>query len=255
MAYGDAIAALADPTRRAVFERLRRGPKPVVEIARGLPVSRPAVSQHLRVLKHAGLVRERREGTRHFYSVNGDGLTDLREYFEEFWDEALAAFKQAAETKKGDTMGPQQTTEMVLTKTITVGLPVDDAFRLYTEEMGSWWPFGTHSIGEQEVETVVFEPRDGGRIYERTKDGGERDWGSVVGWDPPRRLAHTWHLSRPEELAQHVEVRFEAEGSDTRVELVHTGWEKLGDRAAESFASYDSGWDYVLGKYVGQGRA
>jgi DNA-binding transcriptional ArsR family regulator len=97
MAYGDAITALADPTRRTIFERLRGGPMPVVEIARGLPVSRPAVSQHLRVLKEAGLVRERREGTRNFYSVNGDGLADLREYFEEFWDEALAAFKEAAE--------------------------------------------------------------------------------------------------------------------------------------------------------------
>ena len=97
MAYGEAIAALADPTRRAVFERLRGGPRPVVEIARGLPVSRPAVSQHLRVLKDAGLVRERREGTRNYYSVNGDGLIDLREYFEKFWDEALAAFKEAAE--------------------------------------------------------------------------------------------------------------------------------------------------------------
>jgi DNA-binding transcriptional ArsR family regulator len=103
MTYADAIAALADPTRRTVFERLRQGPKPVVEIARGLPVSRPAVSQHLRVLKEAGLVRERREGTRHYYSVNGDGLADLREYFDEFWQEALEAFKAAAEsTPKGD---------------------------------------------------------------------------------------------------------------------------------------------------------
>jgi DNA-binding transcriptional ArsR family regulator len=100
MAYGTAIAALADPTRRRVFERLRGGPRPVVEIARGLPVSRPAVSQHLRVLKKAGLVRERREGTRNFYSVNGDGLAELRDYFEQYWDEALAAFKEAAE--KGD---------------------------------------------------------------------------------------------------------------------------------------------------------
>lgn len=97
MAYGTAIAALADPTRRAVFERLRRAEKPVGELARGLPVSRPAVSQHLRVLREAGLVRERREGTRHFYSVNGDGLAELRAYFEGFWDEALAAFKEAAE--------------------------------------------------------------------------------------------------------------------------------------------------------------
>jgi DNA-binding transcriptional ArsR family regulator len=103
MAYADAIAALADPTRRTVFERLRRGPRPVVEIARGLPVSRPAVSQHLRVLEEAGLVRKRREGTRHFYSVNGDGVEELREYFEEFWQDALDAFKTAAEsTQKGD---------------------------------------------------------------------------------------------------------------------------------------------------------
>jgi DNA-binding transcriptional ArsR family regulator len=102
MAYGKAIAALADPTRRTVFERLRQGPRPVVEIARGLPVSRPAVSQHLRVLKEAGLVRERRQGTRNFYSVNGDALAELREYFEEFWEEALAAFKDAAEKGAND---------------------------------------------------------------------------------------------------------------------------------------------------------
>jgi DNA-binding transcriptional ArsR family regulator len=104
MAYGEAMAALADPTRRTVFERLRGGPRPVVEIARGLPVSRPAVSQHLRVLKDAGLVRERREGTRNFYSVDGDALAELREYFENFWEEALAAFKEAAE--KGATDEP-----------------------------------------------------------------------------------------------------------------------------------------------------
>jgi DNA-binding transcriptional ArsR family regulator len=102
MAYGKAIAALADPTRRTVFERLRGGPRPVVEIARGLPVSRPAVSQHLRVLKGAGLVHERREGTRNFYSVDGDALAELREYFENFWEEALAAFKEAAEKGAAD---------------------------------------------------------------------------------------------------------------------------------------------------------
>jgi DNA-binding transcriptional ArsR family regulator len=102
MAYGQSIAALADPTRRTVFERLREGPRPVVELAQGLPVSRPAVSQHLRVLKEAGLVREHRRGTRNFYSVNSDGLAELRDYFERFWDEALAAFKEAAEKGEAD---------------------------------------------------------------------------------------------------------------------------------------------------------
>src|SRR5919201_4922351 len=102
MAYGQAIAALADPSRRTVFGRLRDGPRPVVELAQGLPVSRPAVSQHLRVLKDAGLVREHRRGTRNFYSVNGDGLAELRDYFERYWDEALAAFKEAAEKGEAD---------------------------------------------------------------------------------------------------------------------------------------------------------
>jgi DNA-binding transcriptional ArsR family regulator len=93
------MTALADPTRRAVFERLRGGPQAVGEIARSLPVSRPAVSQHLRVLKTAGLVDERRSGTRRLYSVNGDGIAELREYLENFWQDALAAFKAAAESE------------------------------------------------------------------------------------------------------------------------------------------------------------
>jgi DNA-binding transcriptional ArsR family regulator len=101
MAYADAIQALGDPTRRTVFETLREGPRSVGDLARGLPVSRPAVSQHLRVLERAGLVTARRDGTRNFYSVNGDGLAELRTYFEGFWDEALAAFKAAAESEEG----------------------------------------------------------------------------------------------------------------------------------------------------------
>jgi DNA-binding transcriptional ArsR family regulator len=102
MAYAEALAALADPTRRTVLETLRQGPRSVGDLAGGLPVSRPAVSQHLRVLKHAGLVRERRVGTRNFYSVDGDGLAELRDYFEGFWDEALTAFKEAAEREQGE---------------------------------------------------------------------------------------------------------------------------------------------------------
>ena len=96
-AYGDVLSALADPTRRQVFELLRRGPRPVGELAGELPVSRPAVSQHLKVLKDAGLVREQRDGTRRLYAPNGDGLAALRDYLDGYWDEALAAFKQAAE--------------------------------------------------------------------------------------------------------------------------------------------------------------
>ncbi len=101
--YGSALHALADETRRSVFERLRAGPSPVGELARSLPVSRPAVSQHLRVLKEAKLVRERREGTRRVYSVDPEGLLTLREYLDVYWGGVLAAFKSAAEREaKGD---------------------------------------------------------------------------------------------------------------------------------------------------------
>ena len=85
---------LGDPTRRAILERLRRGPLAVAEIARDLPVSRPAVSQHLRVLKEAGLVSERRSGTRRLYRLDLNGLAGLRAYLDSFWEEALASFKR-----------------------------------------------------------------------------------------------------------------------------------------------------------------
>jgi DNA-binding transcriptional ArsR family regulator len=100
VAYEVSITALADPTRRSFFERLRHGPRAVGQLAAGLPVSRPAVSQHLRVLKEAGLVTERRDGTRRLYRIEPAGLQELREYFERFWDEALEAFKEAAEREQ-----------------------------------------------------------------------------------------------------------------------------------------------------------
>ena len=99
MAYGNALAALADPTRRRVFERLKSGPHAVGEVARGLPVSRPAVSQHLKVLKEAGLVADRPEGTRRVYYIDPNGLGALRRWLDQFWDQALAAF--AAEVERG----------------------------------------------------------------------------------------------------------------------------------------------------------
>ena len=97
MAYHDALTALADPTRRAVFERLRAGPLAVGDIALHLPVSRPAVSQHLKVLKQAGLVRDQAQGTRRLYQVDADGLGELRAWLDRFWDQTLEAFKAEAE--------------------------------------------------------------------------------------------------------------------------------------------------------------
>jgi DNA-binding transcriptional ArsR family regulator len=96
--YDSVLSALGDPTRRAIVERLRaRGPLPVGELARTLPVSRPAVSQHLRVLKEAGLVADEPNGARRLYRLDPAGLAEARDYFDRFWADALAAFKLAAE--------------------------------------------------------------------------------------------------------------------------------------------------------------
>ncbi|HEV3191445.1 MAG TPA: metalloregulator ArsR/SmtB family transcription factor [Polyangiaceae bacterium] len=94
---GAQLDALGDPTRRAIFERIAKGPLAVAEIARTLPVSRPAVSQHLKVLKDAGLVADRAEGTRRVYSIDQAGVAAVREYFDRFWDRALDAFRRVAE--------------------------------------------------------------------------------------------------------------------------------------------------------------
>jgi DNA-binding transcriptional ArsR family regulator len=94
---GLALAALADPTRRTIFERLAERPSAVGELARELPVSRPAVSQHLKVLKEAGLVSDRQVGSRRIYQVDTNGVGALRAYLDQFWNQSLAAFKAAAE--------------------------------------------------------------------------------------------------------------------------------------------------------------
>jgi DNA-binding transcriptional ArsR family regulator len=97
MSYGTALQCLSDPTRRRIFERLRTGPSSVGVLANGLPVSRPAVSQHLKMLKDAGLVKDRSEGARRVYYIDPDGLGELRRWLDQFWDGALEAFKKEVE--------------------------------------------------------------------------------------------------------------------------------------------------------------
>jgi len=101
MAYEEALSAIDDPTRRVLLERLTTGPRSVGELAEGLPMSRPAVSQHLRVLRQAQLVSERREGTKRVYRLDPKGLKELRTYFDDFWQRAMTDFKQAADREDG----------------------------------------------------------------------------------------------------------------------------------------------------------
>jgi DNA-binding transcriptional ArsR family regulator len=100
MAYQMALTALSDPTRLAVIERLRRGPMSVSQIADGMPVSRPAVSQHLKALKDAGLVADEPRGAARIYRIRAEGLRELRDWLDTFWDDALARFKDYAEGEK-----------------------------------------------------------------------------------------------------------------------------------------------------------
>jgi DNA-binding transcriptional ArsR family regulator len=107
MTNAKGFAALADPTRREVFERLGVGPRSVGEIAEGLPVSRPAVSQHLKVLKEAGLVSDHPEGTRRVYQIDPQGLGQMRAWLDRFWDAALAAFQAEVERQSQDEDGKE----------------------------------------------------------------------------------------------------------------------------------------------------
>ena len=104
--YDAIFDALGDPTRRAILDRLREGPKPVVEIARGLPVGRPAVSQHLKVLKQAGLVTDQAAGTRRIYAVDTEGIATVRDYAQSFWSAALTRYARAARRATEANAGP-----------------------------------------------------------------------------------------------------------------------------------------------------
>ena len=141
----------------------------------------------------------------------------------------------------------QETSERVVEKSVTVSVPVERAFEVFTAEIGTWWPLRTHAVDTERSETVVMEGRVGGRLYERTPSGEEHVWGTLVAWEPPNRIVYSWHPGRGEETAQEVEITFSPEGEGTRVDIRHYGWEKLGDRLEETIASYNEGWDKVIG--------
>jgi uncharacterized protein YndB with AHSA1/START domain len=138
-----------------------------------------------------------------------------------------------------------------LTKRATIPCSPDRAFVMFTAEMSSWWPLGTHSVGEMAAARVDVDGRLHGRIVETLTDGSTADWGTVTAWEPPRRLAFTWHPGTPPEESTAVEVTFDPAptGDGTVVTLVHSGW-PAGPDAAAARKNYDTGWDYVLSRYV-----
>jgi len=124
------------------------------------------------------------------------------------------------------------------------------AWDLLTARVAEWWPLRTHSVAGDEATLCAMEPRAGGRFFERAADGTESTWGTILEWDPPTRLAMTWHPGRTPSTQQHLEVSLEASGGGTLVRLVHSGWERLGDSGQPERDDYDTGWDLVLGQFT-----
>jgi len=130
-----------------------------------------------------------------------------------------------------------------------VSCPVDHAFDVWTSKIARWWP-ADHSVSGENALLVVLEGRPGGRILERTAAGTEHEWGEVVVWEPPSRLAYLWHLRRDRADATEVEIRFIDQGNaTTRVEIEHRGWERLGAQGASWRDANRGGWSTVLYAY------
>jgi len=138
---------------------------------------------------------------------------------------------------------------------VAVSWSPEVAFHRFTAEFGRWWPIASHSVGGPAVKAVHFECRVGGRILEEHHDGRRFLWGEVRELDAPRRVVFTWHPSREPDTAQTVEVRFDPEGTGTRVTLTSWGWDRLGARAKGTRRGYDMGWRWVLNYWAGQGGA
>jgi DNA-binding transcriptional ArsR family regulator/uncharacterized protein YndB with AHSA1/START domain len=252
------MSALGDATRRAIFELLADGARPVGELARELPVSRPAVSQHLKVLKEAGLVMDRQDGARRLYQLDPDGVGALRAYFDRFWNRSLTAFADAVQRGQEETEMTTQETGTSVRTSIVVEAPQQRAFAVFTEDIGSWWP-PDHHILRGELAEMVFEPRVGGAVYDRGVDGTVCRWARVLAYEPPHRIVISWDISLQWEIetdparTSEVEVRFLAEGeSRTRVELEHrhlerhgAGWEQMRDAVGSP-----NGWAVGLHRFA-----
>jgi uncharacterized protein YndB with AHSA1/START domain len=151
-------------------------------------------------------------------------------------------------------MSTQEAQDLTVRKSVVVNCSPEQAFELFTERKTEWWPYETHAASGEKPAEVIYEPRVGGRVYDRLNDGRENQWGTVLAWEPPHRVAIEWNVN-PENPVTELEVRFMPEGDGTRVELEHRGWERYGEAAQESFGSYNSGWDFVLGRYVDRANA
>lgn len=247
MVAADQMTALGDGTRRAVFDLVAECPRSVREIAELLPVSRPAVSQHLKVLENAGLVSATASGTRRIYRVDPSGLSQIRDWIDEQWDRVLDEFVDAA--RKEHHLRTETKIEPVI-KRRSLDIDPPSAFDLFTKRIQQWWPVASHSIQAEAVTEIRFDPRVGGRVVEVGADGTEMAWADVMAWDPPHRFVLSWHPNPSPAAASVLEVRFTAtDKGGTEMYLEHRGWEEFGDDGQELRDTYQTGWDIVLEPY------
>ncbi len=263
------LDALGDGTRRAILARLLLdGAMAVGDIAREFHVTRPAVSQHLRVLKDAQLVQDHPEGTRRVYQLDPRGFHLLQQYLRPVLDAGAvrvpaprqrrgrpAAFPGPPTQPEEDSM--TNATQPTVKRSVIVRFPVDDAFRLFTEGSDAWWP-RTHHIGRSPMTRGVIEGRVRGRCYSEQQDGTECDWDTVLAWEPPVRLVlawqitHQWGYEPDMAKASEVEVRFTPEGAGTRVGLEHRYFERHGEggEVLRQAVSSPGGWGTLLDMYA-----
>ena len=263
------FAALGDPTRLQVFTLIARSPLSVAEVAERLPVSRPAVSQHLKVLADAGLVQRESIGTRNLYRPDTDGIATMRDFIDSLWDVGLARFKCACRSPgtqpcRQPLQGEAMSSSSLADRRADRGAQVRhrcgaDRARL----RGLHRPHrivvadGVAPHRRGRVRAVVIEPRPGGRWYERGVDGVECLWGQVLLWEPERRVVLVWQLNAQwtfdPSIRTEVDVRFTAiDDRTTRVDLEHRGLEAYGADATAMRDTFDSpnGWNGMLEHYA-----
>lgn len=252
------LDAVGDPVRRRIVDRLAPGPLAVGQIAERMPVGRPAISMHLRLLLASGVVSVRRSGNRRLYRLNPEAMRELQEHFRGYWEQALAAFGDAAEEEASrlmDVEQEQQEQEVSTTSTVTVRAPLEVAFRVFVGLR--WWPVATHHLAEPPGDEAVLEPFVGGRWYERGPGGREQDWGRVLAWEPPHRVLLSWQVSAAwtyeadPARGSEIEVRFTADGPDqTRVAYSHRHLERYGADAERMRRNVGGGADHCLATYA-----
>jgi uncharacterized protein YndB with AHSA1/START domain len=132
-------------------------------------------------------------------------------------------------------------------QSLRVDCPIEDAFRLFTEELTEWWPLASHSVSGEEAETCEIEPWIGGKVLERTRSGDEWQWGTVTIWDPPNRLAFTWRPISEHDEGQTVDIEFRVDADGTKVTLTHHGWDISGVQDCAPHAEAAANWHVILG--------